>query len=352
MKQQIIVIQRSTFAPDRSTHITLIKNRTERLFQQQGKTMKHHIINGALLIGAILFSCCIGEGLLILKNNNMKNYDIEMWRYAKILKRKSDNPMLGHEHLPNRQALLQSVNIRTNQFGLRGGDTEIHTSKRRRILFLGSSATLGWGVSEPETLTSRLQNLMGTGTEILNAGIGNYNTVRYVELFLTKLSILHPTDVVIHFFINDAEVLDAGGGNWLLRNSQFAVTLWQVANRFLNRTTEEDLTDYYKAIYQPDAIGYQAMLNAFDRLKTYTDKEGIRVYFVMTPDVHNLTDYKFHFIHDIMQREAESRAFYYIDLLTAFKGIEQSKTLWVMPTDPHPNGLAHKLMAEHLSRRL
>ena len=75
----------------------------------------------------------------------------------------------------------------------------------------------------------------GKHVEVLNAGIGNYNAVRYVERFLTRLTHLDPNIIVVQYFVNDAEALEFSRGNWFLRNSQFAVTLWTAYNRFLSQ---------------------------------------------------------------------------------------------------------------------
>ena len=61
---------------------------------------------------SVIISLAMGEGFIRIKNYNMKNYDIEMWRYAKEIKIQSENPILGHEHVPSSSAILQSVNIR------------------------------------------------------------------------------------------------------------------------------------------------------------------------------------------------------------------------------------------------
>ena len=80
-----------------------------------------------LLWSAILFclstalALAAAEAVLRIKNSSMTNYDIEMWRYAKELKVPSQDPKLGHEHIKNTSALLQSVEIRINEWGLRGG---------------------------------------------------------------------------------------------------------------------------------------------------------------------------------------------------------------------------------------
>ena len=307
-------------------------------------------ILGNLILGftALAIALLIGEGLLILKNRDMKNYDIEMWRYSKLIKKKSDNPILGYEHRRHQQATLGSIQIRTNNFGLRGPDIHIQSQYRRRILFLGSSVTLGWGVPESATCQSILADNLGKDTEVLNAGICNYNTVRYVELFMTKLAILNPTDIVLHYFINDTEVLRSAQGNWFMRHSQFAVTLWQILNRALEKNAEQDAVAYYKTLYQKDAPGYKAMLKALDRIKAYADAKKIQVYFIMVPDFYNLTDYKYTFIHKLMKNNASKRGFQFVDLLPLFKGMKNSKSLWVSDIDPHPNDKANQLMAEYL----
>ena len=280
----------------------------------------------------------------------MLNYDIEMWRYAKELKRESKNPLLGHEHVPSAAALLQTVNLRINRDGLRGEDIKPKQAEEKRILFLGSSITLGWGVKEEETLTERLNQMFkteGANIKVLNAGIGNYNTVRYVERFLKQLAYLAPDTIVVQYFINDTEELEFNIGNWFLRNSQLAVTLWIAYNRLFTSSGEGALIDHYKAVYDPKSKGYQDMTAALTRLSKYAKEKKISVLLVMTPDIHNLKNYPFAFIHGAIKKLSGELAFVYVDLLPTFENLD-AKTLWNMPGDPHPNGLGHELMAQTL----
>lgn len=181
----------------------------------------------------------------------------------------------------------------------------------------------------------------------MNGGIGNYNAARYIEWFLTRLKATEPTDVVVHYFVNDAEKLEAGGGNFLLRHSELAVTLWIVANRLLGPTGAKSLLDHYHQVYEPDQPGYQAMVAALKKLSEYAAAHGIRLYLAMMPDIHNLTNYPFGFIHDRMKDLAAKDGYRYVDLLPAFQGLDP-KTVWAMPGDPHPNALGHRLMADAL----
>ncbi len=314
--------------------------------------MKQQIYSYILMFLSIFIVLIFCEVFLIIKNNNMKNYDIEMWKYAKELKVKSNNSKLGHEHVPNKEAVLQSVNIRTNSFGLRGNEVRDLSQLDRRVLFLGSSVTLGWGVEEKRTMTEILNKKLGSRIEVLNAGIGNYNTVRYIEGFLTKLTLLDPSDIIIQYFVNDVETLNPGGGNWFLRNSQLAVTIWIVFNRFFNENSEKSLVKYYKSLYQKDKEGFFEMIQSIKKLKKYSYENGINLYFVMTPNVHDLVDYKFEFIHEIMSQEIKKLEINYIDLLPAFKNLKNPLDLWAMPGDPHPNALGHELMANYLYKKI
>lgn len=302
------------------------------------------------VIVSLVISLAAAEMILRVKNSAGTNYDIEMWKYANTLKRQSDDPLMGHEHRPNAEAHLQNVDIRTNEYGLRGGPVQPLVPGERRILFLGSSITLGWGVPEDQTMTVLIEEKFrkdGTNVQVLNAGIGNYNTTRYSELFLKRLTQLEPTDIVINYFINDAEVLPAGGGSWILRHSQLAVTLWIAANRLFGQTGMGNLESHYRAVYDPNAPGYKQMLAGLDRIKAYADAHHIRVYLTITPDIHQLTNYPFLYIHERMAQVAAERGFTFIDFYPPFEH-EKPENIWAMPGDPHPNAHGHHLMADTL----
>lgn len=307
------------------------------------------VIFSAIAMSVSMAVCLLAaEGVIRLKNSSMENYDIEMWRYANELKEKSDDPKIDFDHVKNKNVTLQKVEVRTNEQGLRGGP--VLTAPDRRILFLGGSITLGWGVPENETITRRIEEKFkseGQAVEVLNAGVGNYNAERYVNRFFKNYTGLKPNDIVVHYFLRDAEALPSGGGNWFLRHSELALTLWIAYHRMFDAHGEGTLVDHYKAVYAPDAPGFITMQEELKRLAVYAKKHNIRLILAMVPDVHNLTDYPFGFIHETMKKIAERDGYEFVDLLPALKGRTQEE-LWAMPGDPHPNGLGHELMADAL----
>lgn len=311
---------------------------------------KGALISAAILVASTIVGLLAVEVVLRLQNSSMQNYNIEMWRYAKELKRPSLLPELGHEHVRDRAAVLQSTEIRLNEWGLRGGPIAPLLPDGRRILVLGGSITLGWGVPEAETVTARLEQMFGAegrAVQVLNAGVGNYNALRYVERFFRELEPLKPTDIVVTFFLRDAEQLDPGGGNFLLRHSQLAVTVWAALQNLMAPHGENVLIDHYKAVYADDQPGYVAMQRELAKLAAYAKQHNVRIYLAMIPDVHNLTNYPFHDIHERMRQIAGALGYAYVDLLPGFGPLEP-KEIWAMPGDPHPNALGHRIMAEQL----
>ncbi len=315
----------------------------------QGSRLKGLLSSTLIVLVSTVIAAGIGELVLRLKNSDMKSYDIEMWKYSRDLKVASPDPKMAFSHRHSSSAVLQSVTIRTNEWGLRGGPVP-KAPGERRILFLGSSITLGWGVPEDQTVTGQLDRMLrerGQNAVVLNGGVGNYNTERYVERFFKELAPLEPTDIVVQYFLRDAEELEPAEGNVLLRHSEFAVTLWIAASRLFGKIGAQDLTQHYRAMYKPQSPGFVHMRASLKRLADYGRQKNIRLYLAMTPDVHNLGNYEFGFIHDQMRSIAAEDGYVFVDLLPAF-GTLKPEQVWAMPGDPHPNALGHRLMAEAL----
>ena len=297
----------------------------------------------------IIISVASLELLLRFSNSSMRNYNIEMWKYSQTLKMPSEDKDLGHEHRPNKSAVLQGVEIRTNEYGLRGANIS-EKSSERKILFLGSSITLGWGVKEEDTMSSVLeQRLRGRGQDVsvFNAGIGNYNARRYTKLYFDKLQVLEPTDIVVNFFLRDAEVIMAGGGNLVSRNSQLAVTIIDIWNRYSRESGEKTVVDRYNSLFQDNSGGFEVAIKSFERLANAARDDNIGIYLIMIPDIHNLDNYPLAHIHNLMAKKASDMGYIFIDMYPALADLKP-REIWAMPGDPHPNALGHQLMAERM----
>jgi hypothetical protein len=157
--------------------------------QSQTKRIRHLKLRFILLFFSILLAVLIGETVLRIYFKHFQDYDIEMWRYALELKTGVDDDR-SHIHVPNSSSILMGVPVQINSKGLR--DYEYAYEKPRgtyRVLVLGDSITLGWGVAFEETFSKRLEAMLRSrnnqtrkyaAVEVINAGIGNYNTIQEI----------------------------------------------------------------------------------------------------------------------------------------------------------------------------
>lgn len=305
------------------------------------KRFKEIIISIIVLIVGLLLI----EVTLRILNSDMNNYDIEMWKYAKELKKRDS--VVGHVHRKNKTATLEKVQIQLNSLGMRSDEPR---PDKKKILFIGSSISLGWGVEQDSTYAAIVDNKInqaGYNYQVLNASVGNYNTYRYVENFLRNQTEVHPDIVVVNYFINDVEVLPMGSNNWLLKNSELAASL-TISIKKMMANNDENLVDYYDDLYNPDQKGYQLMKESLKKLAAYTDKNGIKVYLAIIPDIHFLMDYPFLPIHKKMKALGEGLGFEVVDFYYSLKGIP-FEDMQVIPGDSHPNAYGHRLMAQSLS---
>ena len=104
---------------------------------------------------------------------------------------------------------------------------------------------------------------------------------------------------------------------------------------------------HYKEVYVSNNPGFAKMKVKLRELSDYAKENNIKIYLLMTPDIHNLFDYKYKFIHEKMNKIAEEYNYVYIDPLPRFLG-KDSITLFAMPGDPHPNFEGHKIMADSI----
>jgi lysophospholipase L1-like esterase len=119
------------------------------------------------------------------------------------------------QNCPRVDLALETFRFATDSVGLRAASHEAVTEPRSgdgraprlRILFLGDSVTLGWGVDDDETWVRRLERgaraADGRELECLNAGHLQYNSVQEADLLATVAPLLHPDAVVVTFVTND-----------------------------------------------------------------------------------------------------------------------------------------------------
>lgn len=116
---------------------------------------------------------------------------------------------LGFRHRPNLVATYQGVEFRTNAIGLRDRALADIPASALRVLVLGDSVTLGWGVRQDALFTRRLEERLSgelaRPVRVFNSGVAGYNTGQELAFLRRYAGQLTPDIVVLVYVENDVE---------------------------------------------------------------------------------------------------------------------------------------------------
>lgn len=308
-------------------------------------------------IALAVFAVCGGVILEIFCRTVVDDgarFDFEMWRYARELKIAAADRDLPFVHRPNARARVMGVDVRTNGIGLRE-DREFVIPKPAetiRILMLGDSVTFGFGVPERDTVTRRVEGIVtvpGRRIEVINAGVGNYNTVMEVAAYLKIGRALDPDVVVLNVFVNDAEPTPRPQGNFLSRHSLAAVYVSSQVDTFRRWANgAPGWQDYYAGLFDESREGWRRAQAAVASLADACLADGRRLAIVNYPDLHQTDPYPLEIITGRVKALAARHGLPFLDLTPAISG-QEAPSLWVNAGDPHPNGYTTARYAQRIA---
>ena len=319
--------------------------------------MSNFLKSSALIFVSVTLSFLTFELYVRAFVDNGMNYELEMWKYAKLLKQVSDDPNIGHEHRPNTKVRLMGVDIATNNVKLRDRVFSLeHPPVSFRILMLGDSITFGWGVEAEDSVTQQLEQefmkrFPGRKIDVINAGVGNYNTSMEVSWFLSKGITFKPDMVVLNYFVNDAEITPKRRSGVLRENSAAFIFLASRFDALRSRYGNNDWLRYYRALYKTNAPGWLVAQARIRELAKACKERNIKLAIVSYPELHKLTPYPLSSINDALATIAKDLGVLFVDLHPSVKD-EIPQTLWVTPDDAHPNATANRKYTRILANEI
>jgi lysophospholipase L1-like esterase len=273
-----------------------------------------------------------------------------------------------------------SYSVQFNQKGYRSPEFSISKPQNTiRIVAMGDSCTMGWGVEDSETYSSRLQNLLqgksDKRVEVINAGVLGHTSFQGVHQLRTRITELTPDVVIISYNWNDhLPAIDMGQGQPVpdkllptgnltgrlassladLRSYQLMqYLLWKTTKRTTPETksTKEQseelvrvsLTDYEQNLESMMKITREhhiipVLMNQPRRTTRLPNRPELKKYIVMQA-AYNQT----------MKRVAQRHNRTYIDIQPAFS---KEGELEVFLDLVHPTPKGHSLIAEELSKAI
>ncbi len=321
------------------------------------KPKRQLLMSLATCVFGLCFSLVCGEVGLRLIYPLYASYNTEMWRYSKDIKVSVKEAGAGHEHRPNMKGNYYGVEIKTNSNGWR--DREYSpTSDKYRIMVLGASIVMGWGVEEEKGFTKLLEKRLNdesfvgkpgkTGVEVVNTGVGNYNTEMQINAFFRKGAKFNPDQMLLFSYVSDSQ-LTHKPANPLLYPLMTSYMYALASDKWINFRSNHDpnwnFLKFYSAVNEPTNPGRIMMETAIGKLASYAKEKGIGMQIVVLPEMHQFKDYPFTAVTQAMQSIGDKHGVQVVDLLPYFLN-EDPQSLWVTIQDPHPNAKGHALIAE------
>jgi hypothetical protein len=171
--------------------------------------------------------------------------------------------------------------------------------------------------------------------------------VQEVEHYLTIDRAFHPDQVILEYFINDAEPVPRERNTGMAGHSYlaaFAISRFDGALRMAG--LRPGWRAYYASLYRHGSPGLEAAKAALTRLAHTTSVDGTALLVAILPELHQInSDYPFAAEQEKIEDHLASLHVRTLDLLPCLRGHGPEASLWITPADDHPNGKANELIA-------
>ena len=280
----------------------------------------------------------------------------EVTRY--VLELEADEELI-YKQRADFDTVYQGVRFRTNELGLRDEPIPLPVADELRVLVLGDSVTVGWGVPAEDRFSERLEKMLTDKLErpvhVINSGVSGYNTEQELIFLRRHIVSMQPDLVIVVYVENDVEPKaldivdmqqrwenppDANAG--LLRWSWFYRLIYYMAPDFL-ATSGASPVD--AASVEEGWRQSMESLAEMDALTRRHQVEFVTYLFRMLPD--DLTDA----LNTDISRVADEHQFRFVDSLPWFERA-QFRALTNSFVDTHPNAEGNRIIAEGIARDL
>jgi len=268
----------------------------------------------------------------------------------------------------SRSVEYEGIEYKVNSQGIRNKELpKFKTENTFRIIALGDSYIWGDGLPEEKLITVKLENHLKDRTdkniEVINAGIGAFNTQdEYFQLL--RLFPTYNPDVIIQFFFtndllstNNQNIIDDWKVNtimWLRYNSKFFSFLYYLIKSKISRDISVPNfllpNDYFNI--DDSKSGWVNFKKYTLKIKEYCDINNLSYCFVLIPTLTTLrSNYPYKEVNDKVTDYVETLGAPFLSYFNLFSYYEPIE-LWVSKENTHWNELATSLAADTLARFL
>lgn len=335
-------------------------------------TKRHIFFTFILVLLSLLLAFALGEIMLRL----LGYHGVPMSTISNVIE--VDDPILNWRIAPNSERREGKIIYHFNNEGFRDADHAIRNETgRKRIIVLGDSVTVGYGVAGEDIFSSVLQQRLGNRVEVINISAGGLNTPQETHLFELEGIKYKPDMVILNFILNDCDFYSnrTGGQEYrerkdaqigllgdisinpelkrLLKSSALVYFVKSQLENIKGRITGDMATshDYYHKIWNKDN-NRKKIIDGFNTLARLKNEHDFKVVVLIWPLLSEFGNYEYSGIHDWVMQQAVGNGFQVIDLLPVFSS-KSFRDLQVTSEDNvHPNAAGHSLAVTELINNL
>lgn len=237
-----------------------------------------------------------------------------------------------------------------------------------RIAVVGDSFTFGTAMHLDDNFSKRLERILNlprpavpelgpirsNRVEVLNYGTPGFATWQEVSV-LEQLIPREPDLVILQVTLNDAELkpFRVSHPDWLKRPEWPVFRWWHslefIVGRVWNSWTYEMHARYHRELFE-NPENWRRFDDAVRDFKRMTENRGIRFGAVVFPHFSHPFDdnYPFRTVHQKITGRLQELKIPTLDLLEAYKGMDNSRLQILPGRDAHPNEIAHRIAAERI----
>jgi hypothetical protein len=152
---------------------------------------------------------------------------------------------------------------------------------------LGDSFVYGYGLNDTETIAYKLENELNKNVnghffEVLNLGVGGYNTEMEMKRFFEKGEKYNPDYIILFYFRNDYEDYNAHMNFWTILRDKYNVTGISAGKIIESQL----LPSYYRYLFKSfskNQIFNEKVFFHYKKLISYCKENNIDLLFVAYP---------------------------------------------------------------------
>jgi hypothetical protein len=288
---------------------------------------------------------------------------------VKEVTRELKDDFLQFDLKPGYEARFFGQPYATNAEGLRDRDYDVEKPENvYRIVLLGSSIDMGWGVATRHTYENLLEDWLNAEAarrgisrrfEVLNFAVPAYGPVQRYDLFHRKALAYQPDLVLFSSTMIDPRLIEIHLGGLIKNNVDLKYDFFKKATIEAGIDVDRERSSGWTELNPENGFKARVKRNywtfadaVLGTLAADCRSLGLPLACLLVPrasrdeasDARALTAARQNGI-------AARHAIPFIDLSTTFDGID-SKKVEIAPGDDHPNTLGHRLLFEKLSKAL